>query len=189
MLFLIAVSCLLSFTSASAQETMPVDMHHEHNEHAAPPLPKTEAATESKKPRTEKPAHVHSRTSDATSKQNGHTHQGHQANTSSAMHQAHEGMQGHEMKGFLGPYSMNREASGTSWQPDTTPHEGIHQSYGDWMLMEHALINGVYDHQSGPRGGNKTFVEGMVMGMAERTIGDGTLGFRAMLSPDPFMGP
>src|SRR5262249_822013 len=73
--------------------------------------------------------------------------------------------------------------------PDTTPHEGVHQTYGDWMLMEHALINGIYDHQGGPRGGNKTFVGGMVMGMAERTIGDDTLGFRAMLSPDPFMVP
>src|SRR5215218_11181510 len=28
----------------------------------------------------------------------------------------------------------------------------------------------------------------MVMGMAQRQVGDGTLGFRAMLSPDPFMG-
>ena len=28
------------------------------------------------------------------------------------------------MKGFLGPYSMTREGSGTSWVPDTTPHEG-----------------------------------------------------------------
>jgi hypothetical protein len=27
------------------------------------------------------------------------------------------------------------------------------------------------------------------MGMAQQTLGDGTLGFRAMLSPEPFMGP
>src|SRR6266568_5994363 len=113
-------------------------------------------------------------------------HQGHKTEA----HQGHMGEmhQGHEMKGFFGPYSMNREASGTSWQPDATPHEGIHQTYGDWMLMEHALINGIYDNQGGPRGGDKTFVGGMVMGMAERQLGDGTLGFRAMLSPDPFMG-
>jgi hypothetical protein len=58
------------------------------------------------------------------------------------MHHDHEGM-----KGFFGPYPMNREASGTSWLPDTTPHEGIHQTYADWMLMEHALVNGVYDNQ------------------------------------------
>jgi hypothetical protein len=191
MRLLIAVSCLLplTFANALAQQTMPMDVHHDHHEHAAPTSPKTEAAFESKKPKTEKPAHVHGRTSDTTSKHKGHTHQEHQAHTAGGMHQGHEGMQGHEMKGFLGPYPMNREASGTSWQPDTTPHEGIHQNYSDWMLMEHALINGVYDHQGGPRGGDKAFVSGMVMGMAERTIGDGTLGFRAMLSPDPFMGP
>ena len=28
----------------------------------------------------------------------------------------------------------------------------------------------------------------MFMGMAQKQLGDGTLGFRAMLSPDPFMG-
>ena len=93
------------------------------------------------------------------------------------------------MKGFLGPYGMTREGSGTSWVPDTTPHEGIHTKYGDWSLMWHALINGVYDKQGGPRGGEKAFASGMIMGMAQRQLGDGTLGFRAMLSPDPFMGP
>src|SRR5207249_306140 len=43
--------------------------------------------------------------------------------------------------------------------------------------------------QGGRRGGSKAFAAGMVMGMAQRPVGDaGTLGFRAMLSPDPFMG-
>src|SRR4051794_36738365 len=44
---------------------------------------------------------------------------------------AHGG--GHDMKGFLGPYGMGREGSGTSWQPDTSPHGGIHAQYGDWL--------------------------------------------------------
>jgi hypothetical protein len=93
------------------------------------------------------------------------------------------------MKAFFGPYPITREGSGTSWLPDTSPHDGIHASYGDWSLMWHALFNGVYDKQGGPRGGEKTFVNGMVMGMAQRPLGDGTFGLRAMLSPDPFMGP
>ena len=59
------------------------------------------------------------------------------------------------MKGFLGPYSMSREGSGTSWLPDTTPHEGIHGSFGEWTTMWHALLNGVYDQQGGPRGGQE----------------------------------
>jgi hypothetical protein len=95
---------------------------------------------------------------------------------------------GHEMKGLLGPYGIAREGSGTSWQPDSSPHDGIHARYGDWMTMWHALFNGVYDNQGGPRGDNKTFVSGMVMAMAERQVDAGTIGLRAMMSPDPFMG-
>ena len=194
-----AVSCLLplTFTYASAQEAMPKDMHHDHHEHVAPASPDKETAPETKQQRkpTDKKTtphsdHVHGGTSDAATKHREHVEQRHEAHTGGGMHAGHQGgHEGHEMKGFLGPYPMNREASGTSWEPDSTPHEGVHETHGDWMLMEHALINGIYDHQGGPRGGNKTFVGGMVMGMAERTIGDDTLGFRAMLSPEPFMGP
>jgi hypothetical protein len=60
---------------------------------------------------------------------------------------------------------------------------------GDWMFMGHALIDGVYDWQDGPRGDEKSFVSGMIMGMARRSFANGdALQFRAMLSPDPFMG-
>jgi len=51
------------------------------------------------------------------------------------------------MRGFLGPYPMQREGSGTSWLPDTTPHFGVHATFGDWQTMYHALFNLVYDHQ------------------------------------------
>jgi hypothetical protein len=93
------------------------------------------------------------------------------------------------MQGPLGRYRMARDASGTSWQPDASPHDGImvHTDSG-WMLMGHALFNGVYDSQGGSRGGDKAFLAGMVMGMAQRELGEGTLGFKAMLSPDPLMG-
>ena len=40
----------------------------------------------------------------------------------------------------------------------------------------------------GRRGDDKAFLSGMVMGMARRPLGDGTLQFRASLSPDPLMG-
>jgi hypothetical protein len=100
---------------------------------------------------------------------------------------AHDGR--HEMAGALGPYPMTREASGTSWQPDVSEHAAVHASRGEWTLMGHALINGVYDWQEGPRGDEKTFVSGMVMGTARRDLaGAGALQLRAMLSPDPFMG-
>lgn len=92
------------------------------------------------------------------------------------------------MIGTLGSYAMTREASGTSWQPDASPHEGIHQQLADWSVMTHGWINLNYDRQPGPRGANQTFVSGMLMTMAQRQLGDGTLGVRAMMSPEPFMG-
>ena len=51
----------------------------------------------------------------------------------------------HEMTGFLGSYPMSREASGTSWQPDSSPMEGIHWMRGAWMGMVHGFADVVYD--------------------------------------------
>lgn len=93
------------------------------------------------------------------------------------------------MPAAFGPYPMTREASGTSWEPDATPMMMVHRMAGDWTLMGHLLLNGVYDHQSGPRGSNKGFASGMVMGMATGALSDrDTVQFRAMLSPEPLMG-
>lgn len=98
-------------------------------------------------------------------------------------------MPGMQMMGALGPYAMSREASGTSWQPQAAPHHGIHLELGDWMVMLHARLLGIYDTQSGPRGDDQVFVSGMLMAMARRQFDNGdTLSFRAMLSPEPFMG-
>ena len=95
----------------------------------------------------------------------------------------------HPMTGALGPYPMTREASGTSWEPDISEHQGLMVMRGPWMIMAHGLLNGVYDQQNGPRGDEKAFVSGMFMVMAQRPIGEaGTLQLRAMLSPDPLMG-
>lgn len=91
--------------------------------------------------------------------------------------------------GAYGPYPMPREASGTAWQPDSSIHGGVHASAGEWMLMGHLLLNGVYSTQSGPRGDDKAFVSGMAMASARRDFVDGSvLQFRAMLSPEPLMG-
>ena len=90
--------------------------------------------------------------------------------------------------GALGDYSMMRDASGTSWQPDSTPMEGIHGLRGDWTTMVHGFIDAVYDNQGGPRGGHQTFSESMLMGMAQTTLGPGHLMLRGMISLDPTMG-
>ncbi|HEX8217329.1 MAG TPA: hypothetical protein VF577_07680 [Allosphingosinicella sp.] len=92
-------------------------------------------------------------------------------------------------RGALGPYPMQREASGTAWQPDSSSHAGIHRDAGRWSLMGHALLNAVYDWQQGPRGDEMGFVSGMLMGSARRNFPNGNvLQLRAMLSPDPLMG-
>ena len=92
------------------------------------------------------------------------------------------------MDGALGSYPMSREASGTSWQPDTTPMDGIMSMRDGWMTMVHGYVNQVYDHQGGPRGGSKDFSNSMLMLMADKSWGPDTLGLRAMLSLDPLMG-
>ncbi|HEV2596664.1 MAG TPA: hypothetical protein VGU01_15850 [Sphingomicrobium sp.] len=95
-----------------------------------------------------------------------------------------------ESHGAYGPYSRQRESSGTAWQPDASALMGGPMLMsGEWMLMAHGTVNFVEDHQSGPRGNDKAFASGMMMGMATRPLGDGTLQLRAMFSPDPTMGP
>jgi hypothetical protein len=121
----------------------------------------------------------------------GHMDHDHTTHDISGHDMATHGMSGHTMTmtGFLGPYGMTREGSGTSWQPDTSPHEGIHQQLEEWSVMTHGSINLNYDQQAGSRGGDKTFVSGMLMTMAQRPLGEGTFGLRAMMSPEPAMGP
>ncbi|MEO5773950.1 MAG: hypothetical protein ABIQ32_07530 [Sphingomicrobium sp.] len=93
------------------------------------------------------------------------------------------------MPAALGPYPITREASGTSWQPDNSEHHGLMIMSGGWTMMGHGVLNLVYDHQGSARGADKLFPSGMAMGMAQRPLGNGTLQFKAMLSPDPVMGP
>src|SRR5437763_9798974 len=59
---------------------------------------------------------------------------------------------GMAMNAALGRYPMEREASGTAWNPDASEHMGLMKMSGDWMLMAHGVVNFVTDHQSGPRG-------------------------------------
>lgn len=98
-------------------------------------------------------------------------------------------MSDHAMTGALGAYPMTREASGTSWRPDTAPHAMAMTSAGDWMLMGHGTVDLVYTSQGGPRGDDKAFAAGMLMGTAQRRFDNGdVLQFRGAVSPDPLMG-
>lgn len=92
------------------------------------------------------------------------------------------------MKGQLAPYPATRDASGTAWQPDSSPMDGLHGDIAGWSTMLHGYGTLVYDDQGGPRGDTKTFFESMIMGMAQRPLAGGTLTLRAMGSLDPPMG-
>jgi hypothetical protein len=140
----------------------------DHSAHTAqPPAPATEPATE---------------TAPAADPHAGH-------GMASMPGMDHAG--GHAMpySGVQGFYPFARDASGTSWQPDASTHQGLHGQSGPWMLMAHGMVNFVYDRQSGPRGDDKGYAAGMVMASARRDFDGGdTLNLRLMASPDPLMG-
>jgi len=101
---------------------------------------------------------------------------------------AHAGHEDHDhamAPGLLGPYSMTRDASGTSWQPDAAPHEGLHLELGGWQTMLHGYMTGVFDHQGGRRGEDEFFSTSMLMAVARRELAPVTLGMRAMMSLEP----
>ena len=94
-----------------------------------------------------------------------HSHMSHKA-TPVGEHAGHA----MAMTGVLGSYPMERESSGTAWQPDASEHDGLHIMSGDWTLMAHGVLNFVYDQQSGPRGDEKAFASGMLMGMVSARV-------------------
>jgi len=81
---------------------------------------------------------------------------------------------------------MSRDASGTSWQPDSTPVLGHHFTLGDWMLMLHYIALTGYDAQGGhDRGDSQWMSANWVMLMAQRNLLGGQLVGRLMLSAEP----
>ena len=117
-------------------------------------------------PKTKQPDHVHDHGS--------HEHMGHDMGEHGAM------------PSMYGKYPMSREASGTAWQPESAPHEGLHFMKGDWMIMLHGFATPFYTHQGGERGDDKIVAANMLMGMATRGLGPGRLGLRSMLSAEPW---
>src|SRR2546423_13920551 len=92
---------------------------------------------------------------------------------------------GNAMHGALGLYSMKREASGTSWQPEATPMGGLHLMPGEWMFMLHGFADVVYDNQGGKRGTDGFYSPNMVMLMGTRPLGPGIFGVHSMFSLEP----
>jgi hypothetical protein len=81
---------------------------------------------------------------------------------------------------------MNREGSGTSWLPDSSPMHGYMKMFGDDMLMLHGAIFPRYTNVSSNRGDDRIDAPNWVMAMYSHSLGENTqLGLRAMMSLDP----
>ncbi|CAN5917850.1 hypothetical protein BH11MYX2_BH11MYX2_04700 [soil metagenome] len=79
----------------------------------------------------------------------------------------------------------SRDASGTSWQPESTPMFMWHAKAGGWVLGLHTSSFVGYDNNAGPRGDGQFLSVNWLMGMARRPIGTGDITLRAMLSAEP----
>jgi hypothetical protein len=79
--------------------------------------------------------------------------------------------------------------SGTAWQPEDTPMYLLHATKGSWMLMFHENAFLQYVHESGARGADQAGSINWAMAMAQRDLGSGRVGFRGMLSAEPWTIP
>jgi hypothetical protein len=100
-------------------------------------------------------------------------------------HHQHPGVPASAEAGLVAT-ELDRDASGTAWQPGGTPHNGWHLAAGEWQLMVHGLLFAGYDWQAEPRGGRAALAVGWMMAMARRDWERGSLQLRAMLSPEPW---
>jgi len=90
------------------------------------------------------------------------------------------------------PLFTQREASGTSWVPDSTPMFGSMTTWGKWGVMLHGVVFAQFQYEPGEihrTGGSSTHqVSSVNWGMltARRRVGAGRVGLHAMLSLEPF---
>ena len=111
--------------------------------------------------------------------------------TPGAEHDAHghAGMEGqtggHAAHGAGGSEADNRDGSGTSWQPASTPASMLHKKASQWTLMLHGEAKLGVNSQGGPRGVTKFESQNWIMPMATRQVGRGTLELRGMFSAEP----
>ena len=95
-------------------------------------------------------------------------------------------MPGMTMSATPAPYG---EGSGTSRNPGIGGGmHGLHIAAGDWMVMLHGYVWGIYTDQGGPRGDDQAFVTSMAMLSAARDFGGVRLQLRSMMSLEPLMG-
>jgi hypothetical protein len=107
----------------------------------------------------------------------------------SSMHQDHHAA-APAMTHFLSRnLPMNRNGSGTGWNPDNSPMYMYMKHAGPWMFMLHGNVFVRYNHQditgSGSRGGDGWDAPNMMMAMTQRNVGKkGIFHASLMLSAD-----
>lgn len=79
----------------------------------------------------------------------------------------------------------SRDASGTSWQPDSTPMFMWHAQYGGWAFALHTNTFVGYDYMAKARGDKQFLSINWIMGMARHEVGTGDVLLRAMFSAEP----
>jgi len=107
-----------------------------------------------------------------------------QPDSSSSMHGMHHD-HGHMQPSTFMDEILHHANSGTSVEPNSTPHAMLMTSKANWDLMFHgeAFLNVL--QQSGPRGDDKVFSTSWFMPMAQRRFANHVLTIRTMLSLDP----
>jgi hypothetical protein len=83
---------------------------------------------------------------------------------------------------------MEREASGTSWQPERARMAGLHFMTGRWAFMVHGFVTADCMWAQSPRGQDECFSTSMAMAQSSRDASPGRFGLRAMLSLEPTLG-
>ncbi|WP_309719465.1 hypothetical protein [Armatimonas sp.] len=90
-----------------------------------------------------------------------------------------------EMQGTFGPWSMNREGSGTTWLPESSPMYGKMTERGSWQLMQMGLAVGAFTDAGGTRGESQAYTASQYMLMGQKRDESGrVLGLRGMFSLD-----
>ena len=90
------------------------------------------------------------------------------------------------MMGRLGPWSMQKEGSGTSWLPESSPmFMKMLPKAGKYDLNTMGFITFNQNDAGGLRGDDRFFSSSMLMLMGRRETGGGVLGLSLMASLDP----
>jgi len=85
--------------------------------------------------------------------------------------------------------AMSQQASGTSWQPESSPLSAWRTRPGDWQVMLHGNLFMGFNHQAYPRGVGKAESQNWLMLMGERQAGRGRLQLRGMFSAEALTAP